>query len=118
MPFQYKNKIDFVGLEDSKKRYYLARLYLAKDKSKKSKLPYKNRLFICMGYLKKQPKEILSILYNYLSDVEGHNGLAIWEIVPLARYHDNERRRLSNKSNETYSAFDRSMLSDILGDDE
>ena len=117
MPLRYKNKTEFVSLDDSKKTYYLARLYLLKDKSRKNKLPYKNRLFICINFLKKQPKELLSILYNYLSDVDGHNGLAIWEIVPLARYHDNERRRSLNKSQEKYDDYSKDMLNDILGDD-
>lgn len=118
MPLKYKNKQEFVSLDDSKKTYYLARLYLLKDKSKKSRIPYKNRLFMCINYLKKQPKELLSILYNYLSDTDGHNGLTIWEIVPLARFYDNERRRLSNVSKEKYKDFDQSMLCEILGDDK
>lgn len=117
MPILYKSKEEFVSLDDSKKIYYLARLYISKDKSRKSRIPYKNRLFICIGYLRKQPRELLSILYNYLSDIDNHNGLQIWEIVPLARYYDNERRRLSSSPVKKYDDFDRNMLNDILGDD-
>jgi len=114
MGFQYKDKKEFVSLDSSKKCYYLARLYIAKDRGGNT-MPYKQRLFTCVNYLKKQPENTLSILYNYLSDNE-HQGLMIWNIVPKAVLYDQERRRQNTKQVKQYDQFSVDMLDDILGD--
>lgn len=115
MAFQYKTKTEFVELDSSKKCYYLARLYIARD-NLRNDMPYKKRLFICVNYLKKQPKEVWSLLYNYLTENE-HNGLMIWDIVPKAKFFDQERRREEKKEKDVkqYEDFSASMLDDILG---
>lgn len=115
MAFSYKSKAEFVKLDDSKKCYYLARLYLAQD-STISTMPYKQRLFTCVNYLKKQPKETWSLLYNYLTDNK-HKGLMIWSIVPKAVYYDQERRRTEQKEKNVkeYENFSAGMLDEILG---
>ena len=115
MAFSYKSKSEFVQLDDSKKCYYLARLYLAQD-STISTMPYKQRLFTCVNYLKKQPKETWSLLYNYLTDNK-HKGLMIWSIVPKAVYYDQERRRTEQKEKNVkeYENFSAGMLDEILG---
>ena len=115
MAFQYKNKREFIGLDVSKKCYYLARLYIAKDISG-SDMPYKKRLFICVNYLKKQKPNLLSLLYNYLTD-NSHRGLMIWEVVPKAVLYDQERRRTeqAEKNVKQYEEFNPAMLDDILG---
>lgn len=115
MPFKYKTKNEYVELDTSKRCYYLARLYIAQD-TVKSSLPYKQRLFTCVNYLKKQPTQVLSVLYNYLTDNK-HNGLMIWSIVPKAVLYDQERRRTEKKEKDVkkYEDFSTSMLDDILG---
>ena len=115
MAFKYKNKTEFLKLDDSKKCYYLARLYIAQD-TKGNTLPYTTRLFTCLNYLKKQPKETWSLLYNYLTDNK-HNGLMIWSIVPKAVLYDQERRRTEQreKNVKQYDGFSMEMLDDILG---
>jgi hypothetical protein len=115
MPFKYKTKQEYVDLDDSKRCYYLARLYIAQDTARNA-MPYKQRLFTCVNYLKKQPPNILSVLYNYLTDNK-HTGLMIWNIVPKAVLYDQERRRTEKKEKnvQEYKDFDVSMLDDILG---
>ena len=114
MAFKYKSKKEFVELEDAKKCYYLARLYIASDTAINS-MPYKQRLFSCVNYLKKQPEAIWSVLYNYLTDNK-HNGLMIWNIVPKAVLYDQERRRTEQKEKNVkqYETFSEDMLDDIL----
>lgn len=115
MAFKYKSKKEFVELDNDKKCYYLARLYIAQD-SKGSTLPYTKRLFTCLNYLKKQPRETLSVLYNYLTDNK-HNGLMIWSVVPKAVLYDQERRRTEQREKDVkqYDGFSMEMLDDILG---
>ena len=115
MAFQYKTKEEFVSLDKDKRCYYLARLYINRDKGD-NHLPYKNRLFSCLNYLKKQPEPLLSVLYNYLTD-NTHNGLMIWNIVPKAVLYDEKRRRkpIETKTQE-YKTFDVDMLNDILNE--
>lgn len=115
MAFKYKDKKEFVELTNEKKCYYLARLYIATDRAK-STLPYKQRLFTCVNYLRKQPVPLLSILYNWLTD-NTHQGLMIWDIVPKAMYYDIERRQEEKKEQNVkqYETFNTSMLDDILG---
>lgn len=111
--FPYKNKEDFTELDDSKKCYYVARLYIRQDTGKSS-LPYKNRLFMCVNYLKKQPKEVMSILYNYLTD-NTHEGLPIWKVLPKAVLYDQQmRRQVPQKKQVSYAQFDEEMIDDIL----
>ena len=113
MGFKYKTKEEFVSLEKDKRCYYLARLYLNRDKSD-NHLPYKQRLFSCLNYLKKQPEPLLSVLYNYLTD-NTHNGLMIWNIVPKAVLYDEQRRRKPiEKKTQEYQKFDMDMLGDVL----
>lgn len=116
MPFNYKTKKEFVELNTSKKCYYLARLYIAQD-TVYNMIPYKTRLFTCVNYLKKQPENTLSLLYNFLTDNK-HNGLMIWAIVPKAVLYDQERRRTERKEKNVkqYETFSTDMLDDILGD--
>ena len=116
MAFKYKDKTEFVQLDDGKKCYYLARLYIAQD-TKSNSLPYKRRLFTCLNYLKKQPRETWSVLYNYLTDNK-HEGLMIWNVVPKAVLYDQERRRTEQKEENVkqYDSFSVDMLNDILGD--
>ena len=117
MPFRYKTKDEFVSLDEDKKAYYLARLYILRDK-KKSDIPYKRRLFSCRNYLRKQDHAILSVLYNFLTDKEeGHYGLPIWEIVPKATIYDQQCRRKQTSPVEQYKQYDMSMVDDILGED-
>ena len=115
MPFQYKTKEDFVSLTEDKKAYYLARLYLLRDK-KKSGMPYKSRLFSCRNYLLKQDHNILSVLYNYLTDNE-HDGLPIWKLISKATIYDQQCRRKQTSPVEQYKQYDESILDDILGED-
>lgn len=114
MAFKYKSKTEFVGLDDGKKCYYLARLYIAQDNAINN-MPYQRRLFMCLNYLKKQPHEVWSVLYNYLTDNK-HNGLMIWEVVPKAKFYDEERRRTEQreKNVQQYETFSERMLDDIL----
>ena len=117
MGFRYKTKEEFVSLEKDKRCYYLARLYLNRDKSD-SRVPYKQRLFSCLNYLKKQPEPLLSVLYNYLTD-NTHTGLMIWNIVPKAVLYDEQRRRKQTKSKtQDYQKFDINMLDDVLKEQE
>ncbi len=110
MPFRYKTKEDFIGLNESKKAYYLARLYLLRDK-KKSDIPYRNRLFMCRNYLLKQNPNLLSILYNYLTDKsEGHDGLPIWKLVSKAVLYDQQCRRVQVVPVQQYEEYNESML--------
>jgi len=114
MPFTYKNKEDFLSLDKNKRCYYLARLYINRDK-KKNEMKYQTRLFSCLNYLKKQPEPILSVLYNYLTD-NPHDGLMIWQITPKAVLYDEQRRRVINKptKKKEYKEFSKDMLNDIL----
>ena len=117
MPFRYKTKDEFVSLDEDKKAYYLARLYILRDK-KKSDIPYQRRLFSCRNYLRKQDHAILSVLYNFLTDKEeGHYGLPIWEIIPKATIYDQQCRRKQTSPVEQYKQYDMSMVDDILGED-
>ncbi len=114
MAFQYKTKEEFVSLEKDKRCYYLARLYLNRDKKNSIKKGFKSRLFTCVGYLKKQPEPLLSVLYNYLTD-NTHEGLMIWDIVPKAVLYDEQRRRRHiKKETQDYKKFDMDMLDDVL----
>lgn len=113
--FQYKNKEDFTGLDDSKKAYYLARLYIRQDTGKSS-LPYKSRLFMCVNYIKKQPREIMSVLYNYLTD-NTHDSLPLWKVLPKAVLYDQQIRR-QNNNKQVYAQYSEGMLDEILGDDK
>lgn len=114
MPFKYKSKEEFVSLDDEKKIYCLARLYIRQDTKPSQYIPYKARLFSCIGYLRKQPHQVLSLLYNYLTD-NTHAGLSIWNITPKAVLYDQERRRTENKVDvKQYKEFSEDMLSDIL----
>jgi len=109
--FQYKNKEDFTELDDTKKAYYLARLYIRQDTGKSS-LPYKTRLFSCVGYIKKQDRAILSVLYNYLTD-NTHNGLPIWTLIPKAVLYDQQQRRLNTKQIR-YEDYKEDMLDELI----
>ena len=111
--FPYKNKEDFTELDDSKKAYYLARLYIRQD-TVKSSLPYKTRLFSCINYIKKQDRATLSVLYNYLTD-NTHDGLPIWKVLPKAVLYDQKQRRMNNKQVQ-YQEMDESTLDDILNE--
>ena len=113
MPFVFKKNNEFLSLNKDKRCYYLARLYINRDTSKKSKLPYNVRLFSCVGYLKKQPEPLLSILYNYLTD-NSHDGLMIWEITPKATLYDEQRRRKPVEKVQEYKEFNQEMLQEIL----
>jgi hypothetical protein len=115
MPFEFKSKSDFVILSDAKKCYYLARLYIYKDKERSnSKISYQQRLFTCANWLKKQDKPILSILYNYLSDKSTwHSGQPLWKLLPKAVLYDQEQRRI-NGTKKIYKDFNKDMLDDIL----
>jgi len=112
--FPYKNKEDFTNLDDGKKAYYLARLYIKQDKCKSS-LPYTSRLFMCVNYIKKQPHEIMSVLYNYLTD-NTHDGLPIWKITPKAVLYDQQIRRQNNKQVSSYEQYSEGMLDEILSE--
>lgn len=111
--FPYKNKEDFTELDDSKKAYYLARLYIRQDTSKSS-LPYTSRLFRCVNYIKKQDRATLSVLYNYLTD-NTHDGLPLWKLLPKAVYYDQQLRRTKNKQ-VSYEEYNEDILDDILGE--
>lgn len=113
--FPYKNKEDFTALDDGKKAYYLARLYIRQDRGKSS-LPYKTRLFMCVNYIKKQDRAMLSILYNYLTD-NTHDGLPIWKLLPKAVLYDQRERRHTDKQ-VRYEEYNENMLDDILGDNK
>ena len=113
--FPYKNKEDFAELDDSKKAYYVARLYIRQDTGKSS-LPYKTRLFSCINYVKKQPREIMSVLYNYLTD-NTHEGLPIWKVLPKAVLYDQKMRRTKTKQ-VSYKDYNEDILNDILGECE
>lgn len=114
MPFKFKTKEEFLSLDKDKRCYYLARLYMRKDESDLwQKIPYKNRLFTCVGYLKKQQEPLLSVIYNYLTD-HNHNGLMIWDITPKAVLYDEQRRRV--KTDAKYEDFNKEMLEEILGE--
>ena len=114
--FKFKSKLEFLDLPTSKRCYYLARLYIHRDKSV-NKLPYQQRLFSCVGYLKKQPVPILSVLYNYLTDnEEGHQGLRIWDVLPKAILYDQEQRRKLNDLKQVYEPYKPEMLDDILAE--
>ena len=113
--FPYKNKEDFTELDDNKKAYYVARLYIRQDKCKSS-IPYKTRLFTCVNYIKKQPRETMSILYNYLTE-NTHEGLPIWKVLPKAVLYDQRQRRQINKQ-VSYEEYNENMLNDILGEDK
>lgn len=115
--FQYKNKEDFAELDDGKKAYYLARLYIRQDRGGKSSLPYKSRLFMCVNYIKKQPREIMSVLYNYLTD-NVHDGLPLWKIVPKAVLYDQQTRRKNNTNKQVYAQYSEGMLDEILSDEK
>ena len=113
MGFKYKTKDEFVSLDKEKRCYYLARLYINRDK-KGVKKPFRERLFTCVNYLKKQPEPLLSVLYNYLTD-NNHEGLMIWDIVPKAVLYDEQRRRKPVvKKSEDYKEFNMNMLEDVL----
>lgn len=113
MGFKYKSKDEFVSLDKEKRCYYLARLYINRDK-KTSKVGFKPRLFSCLNYLKKQPEPLLSVLYNYLTD-NTHEGLMIWDVVPKAVLYDEQRRRKPvEKRTQDYKKFDMDMLDDVL----
>ena len=117
MPFQYKTKEDFISLDEGKKAYYLARLYLLRDK-KKSDIPFRSRLFSCRNYLLKQDSSMLSVLYNFLTDkTEGHEGLPIWKLVSKAVLYDQQCRRKQTSPVEQYKQYDEKMLDDVLEDD-
>ena len=109
--FPYKNKEDFAELDDSKKAYYVARLYLYKDRGKSS-LPYKQRLFQCVNYIKKQDRAIMSVLYNYLTD-NTHEGLPIWKLMPKAVLYDQQQRRMQSAKQVSYEEFNEKMLEGI-----
>ena len=114
--FKFKSKLEFLDLPTSKRCYYLARLYIHRDKSV-NKLPYQQRLFSCVGYLKKQPEPILSVLYNYLTDMQsGHPGFRIWELLPKAILYDQEQRRKLNDLKLVYEPYKPEMLDDILAE--
>jgi len=114
MPFTYKTKEDFIKLDEGKKAYYLARLYLFRDRQK-SRLPYATRLFSCRNYLLKQQPSVLSVLYNFLTDnTDGHNGSPIWELVPKAIIYDQKCRRTQTSPVQQYEQYDEDMLDDIL----
>ena len=110
--FPYKNKEDIVLMDDNKKAYYVARLYIRQDITKSS-LPYKTRLFMCVNYLKKQPKETMSVLYNYLT-VNTHDGLPIWKVLPKAILYDQQCRRKQTSPVQQYEQYDEKMLDDII----
>lgn len=112
MSFEYKSKHDFLALDIPKRIYYLARLYIKQDTTKSAK-PFSQRLFICIGYLKKQPEQVLSVLYNYLSD-HTHEGLMIWKVLPKAILYDQQRRR-EIKTQAEQAGFSIEMVDDILG---
>ena len=115
MGFKYKSKEEFLSLDKGKRCYYLARLYINRD-TKKNGMHFTTRLFSCLNYLKKQPEQLLSVLYNYLSD-NTHEGLMIWDIVPKATLYDEQRRRKAGKVKaKEYKDFNREMLDDILGE--
>ena len=76
---------------------------------------FKQRLFSCVGYLKKQPEPLLSVIYNYLTDNE-HNGLMIWDITPKAILYDEQRRRVNVQTIVQYKEFNKDMLNEILGE--
>lgn len=115
-PFPYKNKEDFAELDDGKKAYYLARLYIRQDRGGKSSLPYKARLFSCVNYIKKQDRATMSILYNYLTD-NTHDGLPIWKLMPKAVLYDQRERRHTNKQ-VSYEEYSENMLDEILEDNK
>lgn len=102
----------FIKLSKEKKIYYLSRLFIHKDVSGKYKdIPYKNRLFMVMGWLKKQEDMSLGMLYRYLLDHEHQNNL--WEILPQAELYDQKlRREHVEGTNSDYGHFNLSMLSD------
>jgi len=114
--FPYKNKEEFAELDDGKKAYYLARLYIRQDRGGKSSLAYKARLFSCVNYIKKQPREVMSVLYNYLKD-NTHDGLPIWQIMPKAVLYDQRERRHTSKQ-VCYEEYNEDMLNEILGEDK
>ena len=116
MPFQYKTKDEFISLDEGKKAYYLARLYILRDKNK-SDMPYKNRLFSCRNYLLKQNPNILSVLYNYLTD-NTHNGLPIWKLTGKAVLYDQQCRRNQTSPVQQYEEYSEKILDDILGEDK
>ena len=116
MPFQYKTKDDFISLDEGKKAYYLARLYILRDK-KKSNMPYQRRLFSCRNYLLKQNPNILSVLYNYLTDNE-HDGLPIWKLTSKAVLYDQQCRRKQTSPVQQYEEYNENILDEILGDDK
>ena len=109
--FKYKNKTEFLELDINKRCYYLSRLYLNKD-NKGSKLPYKQRLFSCLNYLKKQPEPMLSVLYNYLTD-NRHEGELIWALMPKAVLYDQQQRR-KGVTKVKQEEFNEQMLDDVL----
>ena len=79
-------------------------------------MDFKKRLFTCVGYLKKQPEPLLSVIYNYLTDND-HHGLMIWDITPKAVLYDEKRRRINAQKVVQYKDFDKSMLTEILGEE-
>ena len=117
MPFQYKTKDEFISLDEGKKAYYLARLYILRDTNKKSDMPYKNRLFSCRNYLLKQNPNMLSVLYNYLTD-NTHNGLPIWKLTGKAVLYDQQCRRNQTSPVQQYEEYNEKILDEILGDDK
>jgi hypothetical protein len=117
MAFKFKTKEEFLDLDWDKRIYYLSRLYMKRDRSN-SHIPFKARLFSCINYLRKQDVHSLSVLYNYLTDLEdGHNGERIWNLLPRAVLHDQELRR-KIQTRQVYEDFDKTMLQDILKGDE
>lgn len=115
--FKYKDKKEFLSLNTNKRIYYLARLYISRDR-KKSSMKYQSRLFSCIGYLRKQDSHTLSVMYNYLTDLtDGHQGDMIWDILPKSILYDQKlRREMSSK--QVYKDFNKSMLDDVLRDGE
>lgn len=109
MAFIYKTEKEFVALDVAKKRYYLARLYIRQDTTPCKN--YQKRLFTCISYLKKQPEQVLSVLYNYLTE-HTHDGLRIWTIVPKAILFDQQRRRSAPMAKQ--KEYTEDMLDDIL----
>lgn len=116
MPFRYKTKDEFVSLDEDKKAYYLARLYILRDK-KKSDMPYQRRLFSCRNYLLKQNPNMLSVLYNYLTD-NTHDGLPMWKLTGKAVLYDQQCRRKQTSPVEQYEEYSENILDEILGDDK
>lgn len=104
-------KTEFATLPYRKKLDAVTKLYMAKCDNLPGK--YAAKMFKARGFFAKEEPEILSVVFNYLDDIE-KTPLNPWVAIQRAKTYDAERRVAATKEKITdvqkYDEFDLGML--------